>query len=236
VHTQTQAVAKDRFAQCIANSKRIRWNIDEDVIRGRTFDLAHKFLPDGLTKMSDLDFLTDVDRRYLSQIQGRTYANVFGLVERFINAKVLELSRDHWLGDQTALEALVRFCDEELKHQELFRRVEELIGKQMPAGYRFDFNPNAIAEVVLDKSTWAVLARPARRRCRGASTSVRVRPGTKRHSQSHCRDGPRLLPSVLPAHHQRVPPTDMNRQHKAGSARNFEHRFLLMYQRLSAYC
>ena len=34
---------------------------------------------------------------------------MFGLVERFIGAKMLELSRDHWLGDQVALEALVRF-------------------------------------------------------------------------------------------------------------------------------
>jgi len=148
----------NRFAQCVANSKRVRWDIDDDVIRGRSFDLTNKFLPDGLTQMDALDFLSDQEKRYLSQIQGRTYANIFGLVERFINAKVLELSRDHWLGDQTALEALVRFCDEELKHQELFRRVEQLIGEQMPAGYRFDFVPNTIAEVVLGKSTWAVLA------------------------------------------------------------------------------
>ncbi len=68
----------------------------------------------------------------LSQIQGRTYANMFGLVERFINAKILEVSRDHWLGDQTALEALVRFSDEELKHQELFRRIERMVASGMP--------------------------------------------------------------------------------------------------------
>jgi hypothetical protein len=59
------------------------------------------------------------EKQFVSQIQGRTYANIFGLVERFINAKVLELSEDHWFGDQTALEALVRFSDEELKHQAL---------------------------------------------------------------------------------------------------------------------
>ena len=53
---------------------------------------------------------------------------MFGLVERFIGAKMLEVSRDHWLGDQVALEALVRFTDEELKHQELFRRIERMIG------------------------------------------------------------------------------------------------------------
>jgi hypothetical protein len=158
MEAQTQVVDTDRFAQCIANSKRIRWTIDDDVIRGRKFDLAHKFLPDGLTRLSDLDFLMDDDRRCLSQIQGRTYANIFGLVERFINAKVLELSRDHWLGDQTALEALVRFCDEELKHQELFRRVELLAAEQMPGGYRFECDPDAVAEAVLSKGTWAVLA------------------------------------------------------------------------------
>ena len=40
---------------------------------------------------------------------------MFGFVERFITAKILETTRDHWLGDQTALEALIRFSDEELK-------------------------------------------------------------------------------------------------------------------------
>ncbi len=52
---------------------------------------------------------------------------MFGLVERFIAAKVLEVGRDHALGDQVALEALVRFTDEELKHQELFRRLEAMM-------------------------------------------------------------------------------------------------------------
>ena len=70
----------------------------------------------------------------MSQIQGRTYANIFGLVERYIGAKVLEVSRDHWLGDQTALEALVRFTDEELKHQELFRRVESMVAARHAGG------------------------------------------------------------------------------------------------------
>jgi hypothetical protein len=51
----------------------------------------------------ELDFLGADERRLLSQIQGRTYANMFGLVERFIGAKILDVSRDHWLGDQTKL-------------------------------------------------------------------------------------------------------------------------------------
>ena len=147
-----------RYARAVEVSKRIRWEIDRDVIKGREFDFGKKFLPDGLSKAPALGFLSAAEQRLVSQIQGRTYANMFGLVERFIGAKMLELSRDHWLGDQTALEALVRFTDEELKHQELFRRIEAMMGAGMPAGYQFLPQPNDVASVVLGKSTWAVLA------------------------------------------------------------------------------
>ena len=148
----------DRYAKAVATSKRIRWDIDRDVIRGRSFDFSKKFLPDGLSKIDRLDFLTAGERRLLSQIQGRTYANMFGLVERFIAAKVLEMTADHRLGNQNALEALVRFSDEELKHPELFRRIERMSGANMPEGYTFLPEPNAVASAVLSKSTWAVLA------------------------------------------------------------------------------
>jgi hypothetical protein len=147
-----------RYARTIDASKRVRWEIERDVIRGRQLELDSAFLPDRLSRVNELAFLTAVERRFLSQVQGRTYANMFGLVERFINAKVLELSRDHWLGDQVALEALVRFSDEELKHQELFRRMERLAAQGMPDGYRFDVDPNQVASAVLASSTWAVLA------------------------------------------------------------------------------
>ena len=116
----------DRYARCVQTSKRVRWDIDQDVIRGRRFDTAHKFLPDGLSLADAFTTLSAEEKRLVSQIQGRTYANIFGLVERFINAKVLELSHDHWFGDQVALEALVRFSDEELKHQALFRRIDAM--------------------------------------------------------------------------------------------------------------
>jgi len=153
-----QAIDTNRYAKCIEVSKRIRWDIDRDVIRGRKFDFTKKFLPDGISKVDRLPFLTQRDQRLISQIQGRTYANMFGLVERFIGAKILEVSRDHWLGDQTALEALVRFSDEELKHQELFRRIERMTAEGMPDGYTFVPQPNDVAAAVLGKSTWAVLA------------------------------------------------------------------------------
>ncbi len=154
----TQKTDSQKYANCIEVSKRIRWDIDRDVIRGRHFDFSKKFLPDGISKVNELAFLNDDERRFLSQIQGRTYANMFGLVERFIDAKMLEVTRQHSFGDQIKLEALVRFCDEELKHQELFRRIELMTAAEMPDGYSFVPQPNEVASLVLAKSTWAVLA------------------------------------------------------------------------------
>ncbi len=147
----------DRYAHCIAASKVARWDIDGDVIRGRSFDRSQKYLPDALSLAHEFSTLSEGERRFASQVQGRTYANVFGLVERFITAKMLEVGRDHYLGDQNALEALVRFSDEELKHQTLFRRIDQMMGIVMPDGYRFEVNPDDVARVVLGKSTWGVL-------------------------------------------------------------------------------
>jgi hypothetical protein len=147
-----------RYARCIESSKRVRWDITDDVFQGRDFDTDQKYLPDGITKADQFTTLSDGEKRYLSQIQGRTYANMFGLAERFVNAKILEISRDHFLGDQTKLEALVRFSDEEIKHQEMFRQIERRIGDKMAPGYQFLADPNDVAREVLGKCTWSVLA------------------------------------------------------------------------------
>ncbi len=157
-HVSQHSTDSARYAKCIEVSKRVRWDTERDVIRGRTFDFGKKFLPDGLSKVTSLPFLSAAEQRLFSQVQGRTYANMFALVERFIGAKVLEISRSHWLGDQVALEALVRLTDEELKHQEMFRRLEAMTAPGMPEGYRFLPQPNDVAGAVLAASTWAVLA------------------------------------------------------------------------------
>jgi len=145
------------YARAITASKKARWSIETDVLRGRSLERDHKYLPDSLSLVGRLEFLSDDEGRLMSQVQGRSYANIFGLVERYVNAKVLELSREHWLGDQKALEALVRFSDEEMKHQQLFSLIEGQAARAMPEGYRFLLDPNEVARAVLSKSTWAVL-------------------------------------------------------------------------------
>ena len=148
-----ESTNENRYARAIAASKKARWDIDKDVIRGRRFERSHKFLPDGLSLAKKLEFLAEPDQKLMSQVQGRTYANMFGLVERFVNAKVLDKR-----ADPAAHQALVRFSDEELKHQELFRRIEALVAETLPSGYRFAPDPDEVAAAVLGKPTWSVLA------------------------------------------------------------------------------
>lgn len=147
-----------RYARVVAQSKKTEWQIDRDLLRGRALDFSRKFLPDGLTLTGRLVFLSPDDERLMSQVQGRTYAYIFGLVERFISGKMLDLSRARIFGDQIALEGLVRFSNEELKHQELFRQIEIMIAPHMPDGYRRVADPNDVARAVLAARSWAVLA------------------------------------------------------------------------------
>lgn len=147
-----------RYARIVTLSKKSDWQIDRDLLQGRTFDFSRKFLPDALSHVDRLTFLSADEARLLSQIQGRTYAYIFGLVERFISAKMLDQGRGHLFDDQSALEALVRFSTEELKHQELFRRMEQMIGPHMPSGYQRVADPNDVARAVLAASNWSVLA------------------------------------------------------------------------------
>lgn len=76
------------------------------------------FLPGGLSLADELDFLDDEDRRLLSQVQGRTYARMFSLLERFITAKMMGLGHAQCPGQPRS--RWRRWCamtDDELRHQ-----------------------------------------------------------------------------------------------------------------------
>jgi hypothetical protein len=130
-------------------------HVDGETAQACEVNLARGLLPEGLTRIERLSFLDAAEKRLVSQVQGRTYANIFGLVERFISAKVRDVS--HEASDQIALEALTRL-GEELKHQQMFRRIEHMAAAGMAEGYVFLPEAEAAASMVVGKSAWAVLA------------------------------------------------------------------------------
>jgi hypothetical protein len=75
-----------------------------------------------------------------------------------IGATALLQTRSHVLGGQDALESLVRFASEELKHQALFRRLDHMMSAGMPSGYVRMADPNQVTHTVLGRSAWSLLA------------------------------------------------------------------------------
>jgi hypothetical protein len=146
------------YSREIAQARCAAWEFDLSLFRGRTPNFSRKFLPDSLSLVATLPFLGQTEQMLLSQVQGRTYVNIMGLLERLVCAKSLDSTRDFRLGDQHTLHALIQHADEELKHQELFRQLEAMIGEGLPEGYLFLLHPNAVSKSILDHCAWSVSA------------------------------------------------------------------------------
>ena len=67
---EEQSLETNRYAKCIAASRRVRWDIDRDVIRGRSFDFTKKFLPDALSKVDSLALVSPDVGRLLCEERG----------------------------------------------------------------------------------------------------------------------------------------------------------------------
>ncbi len=120
-HVSQHRTDSARYAKCVEVSKRIRWDTDRDVIRGRAFDFAKPFLPDGLSKASQLTFLTkslephpkDVfgmgDEEYRREVVDEVVALLRGEGgEEHLHALVLERKR---LAQALEFEAAARLRD-----------------------------------------------------------------------------------------------------------------------------
>jgi hypothetical protein len=144
------------YASVLDRSIDNAWTV-EDCYQGRDFDFAKSFLPERIAGVRDFACLSDAERRSLNQIRGNSYCHIFGFVEEYIVPMVLANAGRDIYGDETRLWTLLRFAEEELKHQELMRRACE----QFDAGFgtHCDLIPGreAVAAIVLAKSPLAAL-------------------------------------------------------------------------------
>lgn len=110
------------YASCVRSSEKIQWRLDEVLPEGTPLDFSRPFLPESLAPTRALTFLDAEERRKLNQIASNAYLNLFQFVEEYILATMTQHAQAEMFGDTHAMRALVRFVDEELKHQQLFER------------------------------------------------------------------------------------------------------------------
>lgn len=144
------------YADALANSIKVSWKEDE-VLAGRSFDFSRRFLPNKLTGVDEIEFLNEDEKRQLNQIMASAYFHIFAFVEEFISPTITEEALKDAYGDEVRLRALLRFAEEEIKHQELFRRSIELFEQGFGGQPELLPGREAVAAVVRSKSTLAVL-------------------------------------------------------------------------------
>ncbi len=144
------------YEAALANSKRVSWQ-EEDVLAGRKFDFSKRFLPNRLSGVDGIECLNEDEKRQLNQIMGNAYCHIFAFVEEFIAPTVTEEALRDAYGDEIRLRSLLRFAEEELKHQELFRHSIGLFERGFGSQPELIPGREAVAAVVRSKSPLAVL-------------------------------------------------------------------------------
>jgi hypothetical protein len=145
------------YRSCVSNSEKVAWKLDEILPEGTNLDFGRRFLPDALVGASKLAVLDDKQKLALNQITGNSYLNLFQFVEEYILVSVVQHAQAEMFGDHDAIRALVRFADEEVKHQQLFKRYrvafDRGVGKPCPVLEC----AAEVAGVILSKSPMAVM-------------------------------------------------------------------------------
>jgi hypothetical protein len=139
------------YEQCLQNSLKVAWK-EEDVLRDRDFDYAKRFLPNRLAGVDEIGCLDEREKLTLNQIIGNAYCHIFAFVEEFIVPQALEEAQRDVYGEEARVRALIRFAEDEIKHQQMFRRSMALFEKGF--GIRCGVIPGRedVARVVLGKS------------------------------------------------------------------------------------
>jgi hypothetical protein len=145
------------YASCVRNSEKVTWKLDDVMPLGTRLDFSRPFLPAALSGRGELPFLSPDERRVLNQIGGNAYLNLFGFVEEYIIALAVQHAHAEMFGDHDAIRALVRFADEEVKHQALFHRYADAFHKDFGHPCEVLGSAAEVANVILSKSPIAVM-------------------------------------------------------------------------------
>jgi len=139
------------YPNILQNALKVAWT-ERQVLEGRDFDYSKKFLPNRLSGTDDIRCLNDAEKLKLNQIMGNAYCHIFAFVEEYIIPQALEAAQRDIYGDETRLRTLLRFAEDESKHQELFRRSSALFEKGFGVPCGLIPGREDVARVVLSKS------------------------------------------------------------------------------------
>lgn len=145
------------YSKCVELSERVAWRVEEVVPPDGRLDFSMPFMPKAMFFGDHLSFLDKSEKLKLNQIFGNSYSYLFYFVEAYIINMAMKHAQAELYGDDNNLRALLRFAEEEVKHQQLFQRFNDMFSKQFGSPCELVDSPQAVAEVILSKAPMAVL-------------------------------------------------------------------------------
>ena len=144
------------YDDCLRSSVKAAWTI-EDCFRHRDFDFTRLFLPERIAGVGGIACLDLAEKRALNQIRANSYFHIFAFVEEYIVPMVLDHARRDVFGDEVRLRFLLRFAEEETKHQAMLRRAMTQFESGFGAPCGVIPGREGVARVVLGKSPLSAL-------------------------------------------------------------------------------
>jgi len=144
------------YADCLTNAEKSAWTVD-DCFGGRDFDYSRRFLPDRIAGVDGISCPDETEKRTLNQIRGNSYRHIFAFVEEYIIPMVMDHARDDVYGDETRLNYLLSFAQQEVKHQRMLERAMDQISAGLGTTCGVIPGREQVAEVVLGKSRLTAL-------------------------------------------------------------------------------
>jgi hypothetical protein len=180
--TQSYAFTRSLdYPSIVATSEKVAWTVDE-VFADRRFDATKLIVPASWVGTQHLAFLEEPAHRVLNHLRAFSYVHLFGNYEEFIPIHLTALAQQDWHADRAHLRALVRFGEEEMKHQQLFLRAEAVLEESCgyPMGRYFGPDKERVTTFTNALLTYPPLSR--------SLTLLALEWGSQRHYVDSVRD------------------------------------------------
>jgi hypothetical protein len=138
-------------------SEKACWQIEDVLPKDVKIDFTRPHLPDALADIASIAMLSVDDKLALNHLRGVSYMNLFAFVEEYIIGQIVNHAQAELFGDHAALRALLRFSEEEVKHQMLFKRYCAAFQRDLGRPVELLGAASEVANVILSNSPIAVM-------------------------------------------------------------------------------
>lgn len=143
-----------QFEKILKISEQVSWEIEELVPEKTQLDFSKLYLPFDPKEEWGLEESMAKD---LNHLMSASYLNLFAFVEEYIIVQAVQLVNEQLFSNTKKLRAVLRFAEEEVKHQELFYNYLELFQEQFKINPNFVNNSKEVTDYILSHSVKTVL-------------------------------------------------------------------------------